>query len=101
DSRGDMTLRPRPRWTARLGWSERAWQLDLLAQSHAGVQQLELAARRGLESGWWLRASLAARTPAPALAAGNDWFSLALASGNARPGEARALSAAVRLSLPF
>lgn len=102
DSRGDMRLRPAARWVGRVGWQQPGWRLDLLAQSQAGVRQIELAGRRQLgDGGWWAGASVTARNPALGLSVGNDWFSVGLALGHLRPAQARALGAAVRVDVPL
>ncbi len=102
DRRGTLDLRPRARWTGRLGWQQQAWALDLLWQSHAGVRQAELAARRLLgDGGWWAGASLTTRNTALGLSAGNEWLSLGLSLSQPRPREARALGTALRLQLPL
>ncbi|MFG6432626.1 hypothetical protein [Roseateles sp. LYH14W] len=102
DRRGDLRLRPQPRWLGRLGWQQQGWQVDLLAQSQAGVRQLELAGRRQLgDGGWWIGASMAARNTALGLSAGNAWFSVGLVLSHLRADQARALGAALRLNLPL
>jgi len=101
DSRGDMRLRPAARWVGRVGWQQPGWQLDLLAQSQAGVRQFELAGRRQLgDGGWWAGASVTARNPALGLSVGNEGFSVGLALGHPRPAQARALGASVRVNVP-
>ncbi|HEU6454435.1 MAG TPA: hypothetical protein VN201_03110 [Roseateles sp.] len=102
DRRSRLTLRPRTRWVGRAGWQDRLWGFDLLAQTQAGVRRLEMAARRNVgESGYWIGASVTTRNTGFGLTAGNQWFSVGLSTSHLRIGDARAISAATRISWPL
>ncbi len=102
DRRIDLTVRPRTRWIARVGWQGGSWGFDVLGESQAGVHQLEVAARRTLgNEGYWIGASATARNPSLGLSVGNQWLSVGLATSRPKLGDARSLGASARISVPI